>query len=88
MRVAIKVLKPLNNTQKLQLKGEIYAMEILRGCKNIINFLGVFKDPDTGNTALVTEYIDMKDTNFRNLSKEFTPYEMRYYMYQIFEALD
>jgi len=69
MRIAIKVIKPLNETMKGQLKREIYVLETLRGLPNIIPYIGVFKDDDTGNIAIATEYIDMKGTNFMDYSK-------------------
>ena len=47
----------------------------------MIKFLGVFKEEETGATALVTEFIDMKGSKFKELCKKMTPYEMRFYMY-------
>ena len=62
MRVAIKVLKDLKESNK----REIYILEILKGLPNIINFLGVLKDEDSTQSglALVTEYIEMNGSKF------------------------
>ena len=84
MRIAIKVLKPQNETFNDMRKREIYLLHTLRGLPNIIHLIAVFKDADTGTLALATEYMDMNGTNFMDYCKEMTPYEMRFYMYQLF----
>ena len=63
--MAIKVLKPLNDTSWNQFKGEMYVMELLRDMKNVVEFFGVYIDPETKYYTLVTEFIDMKGKNFK-----------------------
>ena len=38
-------------------------------------------EEETGATALVTEFIDMKGMKFKEVCQKMTPYEMKFYMY-------
>jgi len=63
-------------------------LQTLRGGVNIINLIDVVRDPMTKTPALIMEYVDTGDVDFRTLYKGFTDFDIRYYMYEILRALD
>ena len=63
-------------------------MNTLQGGTNIINLYTVVRDPDTKTPALIMEYVDTKAKDFKEIYREFTDFDVKYYMYEIFKALD
>uniref|UniRef100_A0A0V0G8B9 Casein kinase II subunit alpha n=2 Tax=Triatominae TaxID=70999 RepID=A0A0V0G8B9_TRIDM len=79
----IKILKPVKNKK---IKREIKILENLRGGTNIINLLGVVKDPTTMVPALIFEYVENSD--FKELYQTLSDYDIRYYIYELLKALN
>jgi casein kinase II subunit alpha len=42
----------------------------------------------TKTPALIMEYVDTGDLDFRSLYKSFTDYDIRFYIYEVLKALD
>mmetsp|Transcript_16029 Transcript_16029/g.14008 ORF Transcript_16029/g.14008 Transcript_16029/m.14008 type:complete len:341 (+) Transcript_16029:7-1029(+) len=84
-RIVVKILKPVKDEK---IRREIKILNDLRGGTNIIKLLDVVKDDTSGTPALITEYIDTGDMDFRELYATFTDYDIRYYMYEILKGLD
>ena len=74
--------------KKTKIRREIKILQTLRGGINIINLIDVVRDPMTKTPALIMEYVDTGDVDFRTLYKSFTDFDIRYYMYEILKALD
>ena len=53
-----------------------------------MELIDVVRDPLTKTPAIITEFVDTSDTDFRKLYQSFTDYDIRYYMFEIFKALD
>ena len=95
-RIVIKILKPGNFKQKLiltivkktKIRREIKILQTLKGGVNIINLIDVVRDPMTKTPALIMEFVDTGDVDFRTLYKSFTDFDIRYYMYETLKALD
>ena len=60
----------------------------MRGGVNIINLIDVVRDPMTKTAALIMEYVDTGDLDFRTLYKSFTDYDIRFYIFEVLKALD
>ena len=84
-RIVIKILKPV---KKSKIRREIKILQTLRGGVNIINLIDVVRDPMTKTPALIMEYVDTGDLDFRSLYKSFTDYDIRFYIYEVLKALD
>jgi len=84
-RVVIKILKPVKKTK---IRREIKILQTLRGGVNIINLIDVVRDPMTKTPALIMEYVDTGDLDFRPLYKSFTDYDIRFYIHEVLKALD
>ena len=84
-RVVIKILKPVKKTK---IRREIKILQTLKGGTNVINLLDVVRDPATKTPALIMEFVDTGDMDFRMLYKKFTDFDIRYYIYEILRALD
>eukprot|EP01017_Pseudomicrothorax_dubius_P028416 TRINITY_DN3370_c0_g1_i1.p1 TRINITY_DN3370_c0_g1~~TRINITY_DN3370_c0_g1_i1.p1 ORF type:complete len:393 (+),score=80.72 TRINITY_DN3370_c0_g1_i1:61-1179(+) len=82
-RVVIKVLKPV---KKRKIRREIKILEILRGGPNVIQLLDTARDPASGTPSLVFECINNVD--FRTIIPTLTDLDIRYYMFELFKALD
>lgn len=82
-RVVIKVLKPV---KKRKIKRETKILLTLKGHPNIIELADVVRDPASKTPCLVFDYIDHVD--FRSLFPKLTDFEIRFYMYELFKALD
>ena len=65
-RIVIKILKPVKKTK---IRREIKILQTLRGGVNIINLIDVVRDPMTKTPALIMEYVDTGDVDFRTLYK-------------------
>lgn len=95
-RIVIKILKPGNIpikmkpciVKKTKIRREIKILQTLKNGINIINLIDVVRDPMTKTPALIMEYVDTGDMDFRTLYKSFTDFDIRYYMYEILKALD
>jgi casein kinase II subunit alpha len=81
----IKILKPVKKTK---IRREIKILQTLRGGVNIINLIDVVRDPMTKTPALIMEYVDTGDLDFRPLYKSFTDYDIRFYIHEVLKALD
>ena len=55
---------------------------------NIINLIDVVRDPMTKTPALIMEYVDTGDVDFRTLYKSFTDFGIKFYIYEVLKALD
>jgi casein kinase II subunit alpha len=82
------VLTYSNAVKKTKIRREIKILQTLKGGVNIINLIDVVRDPMTKTPALIMEYVDTGDVDFRTLYKGFTDFDIRYYMYEILKALD
>lgn len=84
-RIVVKVLKPV---KKAKIRREIKILKTLKGGVNIINLLDVVRDPATKTPALIMEYVDTGDQDFRKLYRTFTDFDVKYYIYEILKGLD
>ncbi len=84
-RVVIKVLKPV---KKAKIRREIKILKTLRGGVNIVSLLDVVRDPATKTPALIMEYVDTGDQDFRKLYRTFTDFDVKYYIYEVLKGLD
>jgi len=79
----IKILKPV---KKKKIKREIRILQALLGGPNIIRLLDVVRDPQSKTPSLIFEHVE--NTDFKVLYPTLTDYDIRYYMYQLIQALD
>lgn len=63
-------------------------MKTLRGGINVINLLDVVRDPATKTPALIMEFVDTGEQDFRKLYRTFTDFDVKYYIYEVLKALD
>jgi casein kinase II subunit alpha len=84
-RIVIKILKPVKKTK---IRREIKILQTIKGGINIINLIDVVRDPMTKTPALIMEFVDTGDVDFRTLYKSFTDFDIRFYMFEILKALD
>lgn len=82
-KIIIKALKPI---KKKKIKREIKILQDLAGGPQIVDLLDVVRDPISKTPALIFEYVD--NTEFRILYPKLSDMEVRYYMYQLLEALN
>lgn len=78
-----KILKPVKPPK---IKREIKILQNLCGGTNIITLYDCVRDPMTKTPSLVFEYVNNVD--FRILYPKLTEYDLRYYIFQIFKALE
>lgn len=83
--IVIKILKPVKKTK---IRREIKILDTLRNGPNIVKLIDVVRDQESKTPALIMEYVDTGDLNFRELYSKFTDYDVRYYMYEILRGLD
>jgi casein kinase II subunit alpha len=74
--------------KKTKIRREIKILQTLKNGVNIINLIDVVRDPMTKTPALIMEYVDTGDVDFRTLYKSFTDFDIRYYMFEVLKALD
>lgn len=74
--------------KKTKIRREIKILQTLKNGINIINLIDVVRDPSTKTPALIMEYVDTGDVDFRTLYKSFTDFDIRYYIYETLKALD
>lgn len=74
--------------KKTKIRREIKILQTLKNGVNIINLIDVVRDPMTKTPALIMEYVDTGDVDFRTLYKSFTDFDIRFYIYEVLKALD
>jgi len=79
----IKILKPV---KKKKIKREIKILQALLGGPNIIRLLDIVRDPQSKTPSLIFEHVE--NTDFKVLYPTLTDFDIRYYMYQLLQALD
>ena len=84
-RIVVKILKPVKDEKY---KREIKILEAVNGCVNVIKLLDKVYDAPSQTPALIMEFVDTKDEDFRELYSKFTDLDIRYYMYEILRGLD
>lgn len=84
-RIVVKVLKPVKDEKY---KREIKILKSVSPGPNIIKLIDVVLDVPSQTPALIMEYVDTKDEDFRELYSKFTDFDIRYYMYEILIGLD
>lgn len=82
-RCVMKMLKPIKDTK---IRREVKILHELSGGPNIVKLLDVFKDRASKTPCLVFEHIDNDD--FRSLYPKLTDSDIRFYIFQILQALD
>lgn len=60
----------------------------MKGGINIINLIDLLRDSITKTPALIMEYVDTGDVDFRTLNKSFNDFDIRFYIYKVLKALD
>lgn len=63
-------------------------MNVVKGGPGIVKLLEVIRDQNTSETSMVMEYIDNHNISLKNLSANFTDFDIRFYMYQLLKAID
>ena len=63
-RIVIKILKPV---KKNKIRREIKILQTLQKGVNIVELIDVVRDPLTKTPAIITEFVDTSDTDFRKL---------------------
>lgn len=81
--VVIKILKPIENKR---INREVNILNNVKGGPNIVSLLDIVRDTEYNTTSLIFEYIETIPT--RKLIKYFTEFDIRFYVYQVLEALD
>ncbi|GME74867.1 unnamed protein product [Ambrosiozyma monospora] len=82
-KIIIKALKPI---KRKKIKREIKILQNLSGGPQIIELLDVVRDPISKTPALIFEYVN--NVEFRVLYPRLSDLDIRFYMYQLLEALD
>lgn len=83
--IVIKVLKPV---KKSKIRREIKILDTLKNGPNIVKLIDVVRDHESKTPALIMEYVDTGELNFRDLYKSFKPIDIKYYIYEILKGLD
>lgn len=83
IKCVIKVLKPV---KRKKIKREISILQNLSGGPNVVGLVDVVREPQLKTPSIVFEYIENQD--FRLLFPTFTDHDIRYYIYQLLQALD
>lgn len=81
--IIIKALKPI---KRKKIKREIKILQNLAGGPHIIQLYDIVREPSSKMSALIFEYVD--NTEFRTLYPKLSDYDIRFYMFQVLEALD
>mmetsp|Transcript_8562 Transcript_8562/g.7592 ORF Transcript_8562/g.7592 Transcript_8562/m.7592 type:complete len:265 (-) Transcript_8562:51-845(-) len=72
----------------MKIRREIKILKTLYGGPNIVKLLDVVRDRETKTPALVTEFVDTGELNFRQLYSTFNDIDVREYIFQILKGLD
>lgn len=79
----VKVLKPVRS-KKIQ--REVKILQNLTGGPNVIQLLDLVMEPETKTPCFIFELV--RNVDFRTLYPKLTDLEVRWYMYQLLQALD
>lgn len=79
----VKIMRPV---KEQRLKREIKILQHVCGGPNIIQLFEVVRDPDTKTPCFVFDLVEA--TAFKDLIDCVTDYDVRFYMYRLFQALD
>ncbi|KAG2284631.1 hypothetical protein Bca52824_055851 [Brassica carinata] len=80
----VKILKPV---KKKKIRREIKILQNLCGGPNIVKLFDAVRDQQHSKTpSLIFEYVN--STHFKVLYPTLTDYDIRYYIYELFKALD
>ena len=63
-------------------------MQNLNGGVNMVDLIEVVRDPMTTQPALIIQYAEHGEEDYRTLYKTFTDYDIRHYMFEILKALE
>ena len=82
-RVAIKVLKPVNNDR---VRRELKVLSVIQGHESILNLIDIVIDSKEGVPSMVTEYVPSADWHdlFTNMKLD----DCKFYLYRVLQALD
>lgn len=79
----VKIMRPV---KEQRLKREIKILQHVYGGPNIIKLFEVVRDQDTKTPCFVFDLVNA--TAFKDLQNSVTDLDVRYYMYQLLQALD
>lgn len=82
-KCVIKILKPV---KKKKIKREIKILQNVSAGPNIVKLLDVVRDPLTKTPCLVFEHVN--NTDWKTLYPKLTPFDVKFYLYQVLKALD
>lgn len=82
-KVAIKVLKPVNNDR---VRRELKILQVLQGQENVLELIDIVIDSRFGIPSMVMGYVS--NTPWRELFASFNLDDIRFYVYRILQALE
>ena len=82
-KVVLKILKPIT---KVKIKREIYILQTLKKCPNIVQILDVIKEKDSEIFCIICRSIS--GIELKNFYWGISPQDLKYYMYKIIECLE
>ena len=82
-KVVLKILKPIT---KVKIKREIYILETLKKCPNIVQITDVIKEKDSEIFCIICKSIS--GIELKNCYIGMTPQDIKYYMHKIIECLE
>ena len=71
-----------------KMKREVLLMKNVFDGVNIANLIEVVKDPMTEQPAIIVEYANHVEGEYKVLFKTFNDFDIRYYMFEILKALE
>lgn len=83
--IVVKILKPVKKTK---IRREIKILDTIKDGPNIVKLLDVVRDQESKTPALVMEFVDTGDLNFRQLYSSFNDLDVRFYIFEILKGLD
>lgn len=86
--ITILLSKFWSQWNKTKIRREIKILNTLFGGPNIVKLIDVVRDQESKTPALVMEYVDTGDLNFRQLYSQFNDIDVRFYIYEILRGLD
>lgn len=82
----LKILQVRGRSPTQSSPVTLIALQCLQGGPNIIQLLDVVREPASKTSAFITEFVDNVD--FRVLYPRLTDRDVRFYMFQLFKALE
>ena len=82
-KVIIKILKPIT---KVKIKREIFILEKLKKCPNMVQILDVIKEKDSEIFCIICKSIS--GVELKNCYMGISPQDLKLYMYKIIECLE